>query len=249
MYFLMFLIGGCVTATAVLFCVLKIECDIIHHYWDIFIRDLTCWHIFSSFRCVCDNTVKVACCSVPHIFWQKRSKGDCLVSVCSYSTFSLTGSMNCVGDEKILIFFEFLSVLFIFMCGKSTLVQKLDHAIQFELKSLVICYLHCWLNILLYLLSPFPSSPSHVLSHFLSVFLSLSLYLSLYLSFSLSLSPSSPRRAWTSRGELDPSRDCKAVAVAILAERAQQASMHGYPSYACYATADTMAGEILYDVI
>lgn len=50
------------------------------------------------------------------------------------------------------------------------------------------------------------------------------------------------RRAWTSRGELDPSRDCKAVAVAILAERAQQASMHGYSSYATYATADTMAG-------
>ena len=32
------------------------------------------------------------------------------------------------------------------------------------------------------------------------------------------------------------------MAVAILAERALQASMHGYSSYATYATADTMAG-------
>lgn len=51
------------------------------------------------------------------------------------------------------------------------------------------------------------------------------------------------RRAWTSRGELDPSRDCKAIAIQILAERTEQARMHGYPSYACYATADTMAGK------
>lgn len=50
------------------------------------------------------------------------------------------------------------------------------------------------------------------------------------------------RRAWTSRGELDPSRDCKAVAIQILAQRTEQARMHNYPSYACYATADTMAG-------
>ena len=54
---------------------------------------------------------------------------------------------------------------------------------------------------------------------------------------------SSFRRAWTSRGELDPSRDNKAIAVQILAERTEQARMHGYPSYACYATADTMAGK------
>ena len=52
----------------------------------------------------------------------------------------------------------------------------------------------------------------------------------------------SPRRAWTSRGELDLSRDNKAIAIEILAERTEQARMHGYPSYACYATADTMAG-------
>lgn len=51
------------------------------------------------------------------------------------------------------------------------------------------------------------------------------------------------RRAWTSRGELDPSRDCKAIAIQILAERTEQARMHGYLSYACYATADTMAGK------
>ena len=35
-------------------------------------------------------------------------------------------------------------------------------------------------------------------------------------------------RAWTSRGELDPSRDCRPLAVEILAKRAEQASMHGY---------------------
>mmetsp|Transcript_16615 Transcript_16615/g.15969 ORF Transcript_16615/g.15969 Transcript_16615/m.15969 type:complete len:733 (-) Transcript_16615:185-2383(-) len=49
-------------------------------------------------------------------------------------------------------------------------------------------------------------------------------------------------RAWTSRGELDDSRDCKKIAIEILAERAEQAKMHGYNSYAAYATADTMAG-------
>jgi peptidyl-dipeptidase Dcp len=34
-------------------------------------------------------------------------------------------------------------------------------------------------------------------------------------------------RAWTCRGELDPSRDCRQLAVEILAKRAEQASMHG----------------------
>lgn len=48
-------------------------------------------------------------------------------------------------------------------------------------------------------------------------------------------------RAWTSRGELDPSRDCRQLALDILAKRAEQASMHGYKDYASYATADTMA--------
>lgn len=50
------------------------------------------------------------------------------------------------------------------------------------------------------------------------------------------------RRAWTSRGELDSSRDCRPIAVEILSKRNQQATMHGYDSYAAYATADTMAG-------
>lgn len=47
---------------------------------------------------------------------------------------------------------------------------------------------------------------------------------------------------WTSRGELDPARDNKALAVEILQLRAEQAALHGYGSYADYATADTMAG-------
>ncbi len=70
-------------------------------------------------------------------------------------------------------------------------------------------------------------------------------------------------RLWTSRGELDAGRDNLQVAKRILelrlvwlfiAEcevcalmkycivRQEQASMHGYATYAEYATADTMAG-------
>ena len=48
-------------------------------------------------------------------------------------------------------------------------------------------------------------------------------------------------RAWTTRGELDPTRDCRPLALQILAKRVEQASMHGYENYAAYATADTMA--------
>lgn len=48
--------------------------------------------------------------------------------------------------------------------------------------------------------------------------------------------------AWTSRGELAPDRDNKAVITEILQLRAEQARMHGYASYADFATADTMAG-------
>jgi peptidyl-dipeptidase Dcp len=49
-------------------------------------------------------------------------------------------------------------------------------------------------------------------------------------------------RMWTSRGELDSSRNNLAIAKEILILRAEQAKMHGYKSYADYATADTMAG-------
>eukprot|EP01034_Spumella_vulgaris_P021931 gene21931-28011_t len=49
-------------------------------------------------------------------------------------------------------------------------------------------------------------------------------------------------RLWTSRGELDAARDNLAVARRLLVLRLEQARMHGYQSYAEYATADTMAG-------
>lgn len=49
-------------------------------------------------------------------------------------------------------------------------------------------------------------------------------------------------RLWTSRGELEPSRDNIAIASRILTLREEQAKMHGYATYAHYATADTMAG-------
>ena len=49
-------------------------------------------------------------------------------------------------------------------------------------------------------------------------------------------------RMWTMRGELDSKRDNLAIAKQILILRAEQAKMHGYKSYADYATADTMAG-------
>ena len=50
------------------------------------------------------------------------------------------------------------------------------------------------------------------------------------------------RRAWTSRGELDPKRDNRPLAIEILKKRSEQAKMHGYENFAAYATADTMAG-------
>ena len=50
------------------------------------------------------------------------------------------------------------------------------------------------------------------------------------------------RLAWTSRGELDPSRDNRPLILEILKLREQQAKFHGYKNYAEYATADTMAG-------
>lgn len=49
-------------------------------------------------------------------------------------------------------------------------------------------------------------------------------------------------KLWTSRGELDPKRDNLAVARKILELRQEQAKMHGYETFAHYATADTMAG-------
>lgn len=49
-------------------------------------------------------------------------------------------------------------------------------------------------------------------------------------------------KLWTSRGELDPQRDNLSIAAQILQLRAEQAKMHGYATYADYATADTMAG-------
>jgi peptidyl-dipeptidase Dcp len=49
-------------------------------------------------------------------------------------------------------------------------------------------------------------------------------------------------RAWTSRGEHAGASDNRAVAEEILQLRLEQAQLHGYPSYADYALADTMAG-------
>jgi peptidyl-dipeptidase Dcp len=49
-------------------------------------------------------------------------------------------------------------------------------------------------------------------------------------------------RAWTTRGEHDGEHDNRPVAREILALRNEQARLHGYPSYADYALADTMAG-------
>jgi len=49
-------------------------------------------------------------------------------------------------------------------------------------------------------------------------------------------------RLWTSRGEIDSTRDNIAIAKQILMLRCEQAHMHGYQSFADYATADTMAG-------
>eukprot|EP00192_Tetraselmis_astigmatica_P006864 CAMPEP_0117675278 /NCGR_PEP_ID=MMETSP0804-20121206/15517_1 /TAXON_ID=1074897 /ORGANISM="Tetraselmis astigmatica, Strain CCMP880" /LENGTH=757 /DNA_ID=CAMNT_0005484265 /DNA_START=186 /DNA_END=2459 /DNA_ORIENTATION=- len=48
-------------------------------------------------------------------------------------------------------------------------------------------------------------------------------------------------RAWTKRGELNPERDNHPIIKEILLLRAEQARMHGFPSFADYQTADTMA--------
>ena len=48
-------------------------------------------------------------------------------------------------------------------------------------------------------------------------------------------------RAWTSRGEHDGASDNRGVAAEILQLRLEQARLHGYPSYADFALADTMA--------
>jgi len=49
-------------------------------------------------------------------------------------------------------------------------------------------------------------------------------------------------RAWVGRGANGGEHDNRPVAREILALRAQQARLHGYPCYADYALADTMAG-------
>ncbi|KAJ3017895.1 UNVERIFIED_CONTAM: hypothetical protein HDU68_011427 [Siphonaria sp. JEL0065] len=48
-------------------------------------------------------------------------------------------------------------------------------------------------------------------------------------------------QAFVSRGELNPERDNKVIAIEILKLRSQQAALHGYDSFAAYATADNMA--------
>jgi peptidyl-dipeptidase Dcp len=50
-------------------------------------------------------------------------------------------------------------------------------------------------------------------------------------------------QAWVSRGEHDGEHDNRPVAREILKLRREQARLHGYPSFADYALADTMAGE------
>jgi peptidyl-dipeptidase Dcp len=49
-------------------------------------------------------------------------------------------------------------------------------------------------------------------------------------------------RAWTTRGEHDGEHDNRPVAAEILTLRQEQARLLGYPSYADFALADTMAG-------
>jgi peptidyl-dipeptidase Dcp len=46
---------------------------------------------------------------------------------------------------------------------------------------------------------------------------------------------------WSKRGEITPEKDNKPVALEILRLRAEQASMHGYPSFGAYNVADNMA--------
>ena len=48
-------------------------------------------------------------------------------------------------------------------------------------------------------------------------------------------------KLWTNRGEIAPTRDNLNIAMRILELRIQQANMHGYKTYADYATADSMA--------
>jgi peptidyl-dipeptidase Dcp len=49
-------------------------------------------------------------------------------------------------------------------------------------------------------------------------------------------------KLWSKRGELVETRNNLVIAKRILELRLEKATMHGYPSYADYATADTMAG-------
>ena len=51
-------------------------------------------------------------------------------------------------------------------------------------------------------------------------------------------------RAWTSRGEAPGPSDNRAIVREILELRAEQASLHGFASYADYALSDTMAREL-----
>jgi peptidyl-dipeptidase Dcp len=48
-------------------------------------------------------------------------------------------------------------------------------------------------------------------------------------------------KLWTSRGELNETRDNLKLATKIMELRLEQANIHGYASFADYATADTMA--------
>ena len=48
-------------------------------------------------------------------------------------------------------------------------------------------------------------------------------------------------KVWSRRGELDPARDNKPLALETLKLRAEQAKMHGYKNFAEYNVADTMA--------
>ena len=50
------------------------------------------------------------------------------------------------------------------------------------------------------------------------------------------------RAAWTRRGELTESRSNLPLIKEVLQLRVEMAEMHGYPSFAHYFTADTMAG-------
>ena len=48
-------------------------------------------------------------------------------------------------------------------------------------------------------------------------------------------------RLWTSRGQLDPTRDNHKIAKEVLQLRAEQAELHGFESFAAYQNSDSMA--------